>query len=46
MGGKAAPRALMVRKDPESEATEVAKFGRTTGLVLVKALLDLLAEQD
>lgn len=36
----------MVRKDPESEATEVAKSRCTPGPVLVKAvLLDLLAEQ-
>ena len=39
------PRAVMVRKDPESEATEVAKSRCTPGPVLVKAVLDPLAEQ-
>lgn len=39
------PRAVMVRKDPESEATEVAKSRCTPGPVWVKAVLDLLAEQ-
>lgn len=40
------PTAVAVRKDPESEATEVAKSRCTPGSVLVKAMLDLLTEQD
>lgn len=46
MGGKVVPRAVVVRKDPESEATEVANSRCTPGPVLVKALLDLLTKQD
>lgn len=40
------PRAAMVKKDLESEATEVAKSRCTPDPVLVKALLDLLTKQD
>lgn len=38
------PRAVMVRKDPESEATEVAKSRCIPGPISVKAPLDLLTK--